>query len=91
MFRAAIISKPQKPEVATLLPELMAWLRDHHYETLLDTDSAAYVNQAGIDRVELPKHEPDLVIVLGGDGRLRGRSRGPIRRFCRSILDRWGF
>jgi NAD+ kinase len=29
MYKAAIISKPQKPEVATLLPELLHWLRNH--------------------------------------------------------------
>jgi len=75
MFVAAIISKPQKPEVATLLPQLIAWLGDHHYETLLDTDSAAYLNQPGIERTELPSHRPDLVIVLGGDGTLLHAAR----------------
>jgi NAD+ kinase len=75
MLRAAIISKPQKPEVATLLPQLIAWLGDHHYETLLDTDSAAYLNQPGIERTELPSHRPDLVIVLGGDGTLLHAAR----------------
>ncbi len=75
MFKAAIISKPQKPEVATLLPELITWLRDHDYDALLDTDSAAYLNQPGIDRTELPAHTPELVIVLGGDGTLLSAAR----------------
>jgi NAD+ kinase len=75
MFKAAIISKPQKPEVAHLLPELTSWLATHKYETLLDTDSAAYLNQEGIDRTLLPPHEPDLVIVLGGDGTLLSAAR----------------
>jgi NAD+ kinase len=75
MFKAAIISKPQKPEVAHLLPDLMGWLASHRYETLLDTDSAAYLNQHGIDRTQLPSHEPDLVIVLGGDGTLLSAAR----------------
>ena len=70
MFKAAIISKPQKPEVATILPELVDWLRTHDYEALLDIDSAAYLNQQGIDRSDLPQHDPRLVIVLGGDGTL---------------------
>jgi NAD+ kinase len=75
MYRAAIISKPQKPEVAPLLTELVAWLRDHDYEALLDTDSAAYLNQPGIDRNDLPQHDPGLVIVLGGDGTLLSAAR----------------
>ncbi len=75
MFRAAIISKPQKPEVATLLPELIEWLRAHEYEALLDTDSAAYLNQQGIDRAEMPAYTPGLVIVLGGDGTLLSAAR----------------
>jgi NAD+ kinase len=75
MFKAAIVSKPQKPEVATLLPELMAWLEDHHYETLLDTDSAAYLNLPGKDRTLLPNDNPSLVIVLGGDGTLLSAAR----------------
>ena len=75
MFTAAIISKPQKPEVATLLPELIDWLRAHQYEALLDTDSAAYLHRQGIDRSELPNHSPKLVIVLGGDGTLLHAAR----------------
>jgi NAD+ kinase len=75
MFKAAIISKPQKPEVAHLLPELISWLASHQYETLLDTDSAAYLQREGIDRTKLPSYEPDLVIVLGGDGTLLSAAR----------------
>jgi NAD+ kinase len=75
MFRAAIISKPQKPEVAPLLPELIDWLRAHDYEALLDTDSAAYLHQHGIERIALPLHNPEVVIVLGGDGTLLAAAR----------------
>ncbi len=74
-YKAAIISKPQKPEVATLLPGLLDWLKQHHYEALLETDSAAYLGQRGPDRTELAALKPELVIVLGGDGTLLSAAR----------------
>ncbi len=76
MLQAAIISKPQKPEVAGILRDLIAWLEARHYGYLLDPDSAAYIAAPNpIERVDLPKHRPNLVIVLGGDGTLLAAAR----------------
>jgi len=76
MLQAAIISKPQKPEVAGILRDLVAWLEARHYNYLLDPDSAAYLAAPNpIERVNLPKHKPNLVIVLGGDGTLLAAAR----------------
>src|ERR1700690_4390364 len=76
MLQAAIISKPQKPELAGILRDLIAWLEARNYHYLLDPDSAAYVAGADpIPRVERPKHKPNLVIVLGGDGTLLAAAR----------------
>jgi NAD+ kinase len=76
MFQAAIISKPQKPEVAGILRDLIGWLEARHYDYLLDPDSAAYIDAPNpIARVDLPKHKPNLVIVLGGDGTLLAAAR----------------
>ena len=76
MMLAAIISKPQKPELATLLPELIGWLRERSYDAVLDESSAAYVpGLLGVRREVLPKHSPNLVIVLGGDGTLIAAAR----------------
>ena len=76
MLQAAIISKPQKPEVAGILRDLIAWLEARHYNYLLDPDSAAYIEAPNpIERVDLPKHKPNLVIVLGGDGTLLAAAR----------------
>ena len=76
MLQAAIISKPQKPEVAGILRDLIAWLEARHYNYLLDPDSAAYLAAPNpIERVDLPRHKPNLVIVLGGDGTLLAAAR----------------
>ena len=82
MHLAAVISKPQKPELATLLPELVRWLSKHDYDTVMDEPSAAYVPGAvGMRRETLPQREPNLVIVLGGDGTLLAASRA----FARTV------
>jgi NAD+ kinase len=76
MLQAAIISKPQKPEVAGILRDLIAWLEARNYHYLLDPDSSAYIDAPiPIERVDLPKHKPNLVIVLGGDGTLLAAAR----------------
>jgi NAD+ kinase len=76
MTCVAIVSKPRKPELANLLPELIEWLRKHGFDPLLDHESACYTQAApGVDRDELPSHNPKLVIVLGGDGTLLSVAR----------------
>ncbi len=71
MKRIAIVCKPQKEELARLLPELIEWLLARGYETLLDEVGAGYTASApAVERAELPKWNPELVIVLGGDGTL---------------------
>ena len=76
MHQAAIISKPQKPELEGILRDLVAWLTARNYHYLLDPDSAAYLNAPDpIERVNLPLHKPNLVIVLGGDGTLLAAAR----------------
>src|SRR5437870_3555966 len=76
MFKAAIISKPQKPELESILPELLAWLKSHDYEALLDPSSAAYIGASNsIERDDIAQHNPNIVIVLGGDGTLLAAAR----------------
>jgi NAD+ kinase len=76
MRRIAVIAKPQKDELARLLPELLAWLRDHGYDPVIDDIAATYTPQARIvPRAELPNENPELVIVLGGDGTLLAAAR----------------
>jgi NAD+ kinase len=76
MVRVAIVCKSQKEELARLLPELIAWLRQHNYEPLLDQEGGRYTAAApAIDRAAMPEKAPGLVIVLGGDGTLLSVAR----------------
>ena len=76
MTRIAIVSKPQKEELTRILPELVAWLRAHGYEPVLDNEAGRYTSTAlAVDRSELPGFHPKLVIVLGGDGTLLSVAR----------------
>ena len=76
MVRIAIVAKPHREELVHLLPELVAWLRQHGYDPLLDTEAGKYTDAApAIDRAELPSHAPALVVVLGGDGTLLSVAR----------------
>jgi NAD+ kinase len=76
MVRVAIVCKPRKEELVRLLPELIAWLRQHGYEPLLDHEGGEYTTDAPVvDRAAMPEQAPELVIVLGGDGTLLSVAR----------------
>lgn len=76
MIRVAIVCKPQKEELARLLPELIGWLCQHGYEPLLDLEGGQYTQAApAVDRTQMPSWAPGLVIVLGGDGTLLSVAR----------------
>ncbi len=76
MIPVAIVCKSEKQELAHLLPELIAWLRQHGYAPLLDREGGAFCRAAPIvERAEMPAHAPALVIVLGGDGTLLSVAR----------------
>src|SRR5919201_4378486 len=80
MKSVAIISKPAKPELATIVPELLEWLRSRKYEIFVDKETAAYAS--GPDVVErdlLAFRKPDFAIVLGGDGTLLAAARAVSR------------
>src|SRR5215470_519715 len=76
MKSAAIVSKPSKPELATLLPEIVAWFRKHQYKVYFDRETAKYIaGEEVISRQGLAAAHPDFVLVLGGDGTLLSAAR----------------
>jgi NAD+ kinase len=71
MKRAAIISKPGKPEVAGIVNNMARWLRDHGYAVTADSSSKQFCDFCElVERDQLSEKHPDFVIVLGGDGTL---------------------
>jgi NAD+ kinase len=72
----AIVSKPQKPELVTILEELIAWLDGRGFDPVLDEVSAGYTAAAPVfARPRMCEAAPELVIVLGGDGTLLAAAR----------------
>jgi NAD+ kinase len=71
MKRAAIISKPGKPELGMVVREVAGWLRAHQYTLICDAVTAEFCQDcAPVERAEMIRQMPDFIIVLGGDGTL---------------------
>jgi NAD+ kinase len=80
MKSVAIISKPGKPELTEIVPQLVRWLRTRDYEVFADQETGAY--SPGLEVVErdlLAFRKPDFVVVLGGDGTLLAAARAVSR------------
>ncbi len=76
MKTAAIISKPSKQELKTLIPEVLHWFDEHEYRVFMDEETAAYAStEHVVPRRELSKQKPDFALVLGGDGTLLSAAR----------------
>src|SRR5919201_1970366 len=66
-----IVSKPNKPEVAEIVPGLADWLRRNTYEFIVDPETSPYApGIETVSRVEMGSRQLNFVIVLGGDGTL---------------------
>jgi NAD+ kinase len=72
----AIVSKPDRPELAEALPLLEKWLQQRNCAVVVDQESAAYFPASSVlARSELASRSPDLALVLGGDGTLLSAAR----------------
>ncbi len=76
MKSAAIISKPSKPELAGLLPEIVTWFHNHGYKLYFDQETSQYIGgEEVMSRKNLAEKHPDFALVLGGDGTLLSAAR----------------
>ena len=77
---AGIISKPNSPAAAEIVPKLIEWLAAHSIAARIDEQTAAYAGGAA----GLPREQVcdgcDLMVVLGGDGTLLSAARSIGRR-----------
>lgn len=75
-----IISKPSKPELASIVPELLDWLRNNQYQIVVDRETAPYAPGLEVlSREEMGSRPLNFVVVLGGDGTLLAAARAVAR------------
>ncbi len=73
---AAIISKPNKPELAEIVPSLLDWFRQHQYQVVVDPETAPYASGIRVlAREAMADLALNFVVVLGGDGTLLAAAR----------------
>lgn len=72
----AIMSKPSKPELSQIIPEVVKWLTARDYKVVMDRETSVYCKGVeSISREELAKRTLDYVLLLGGDGTLLAAAR----------------
>ena len=66
---AAIISKPNKPELANIVPRSVDWFRARDYQLAVDPETAPAPRASGaLPRPAMANRRFNFVVVLGGDG-----------------------
>ena len=77
---AGIISKADKPELGTIVPRLLQWLRQHGYQIVVDRETAPHApGVEAVAREEIASRPLRFVVVLGGDGTLLAAARSVAR------------
>jgi NAD+ kinase len=71
-----VCTKPNSPQAAAVVPQLIEWLREHGIAIRADEQTATYMPQPfdSMPREDVPEG-CDLIIVLGGDGTLLSAAR----------------
>lgn len=70
-----IVSKPGTTQAQTVVPSLLAWLKERNITARCDPQTAAYATGVNPVPRELVPQGAQLVIVLGGDGTLLSAAR----------------
>ncbi len=72
----ALMSKPTKPELARIVPDVVDWLQARGYEVITDRETSNYCKGLeAMAREEIAKHPVRFVVLLGGDGTLLSAAR----------------
>ncbi len=75
MKTVGILTKPKFPDVAHILKDLVAWLREHQKAVVFDGKTAALLGEPAIHKKTEIAALADMVIVLGGDGTMLNAAR----------------
>jgi len=72
----ALMSKPTKPELARIVPEVIDWLKGRGYEVITDRETSNYCKGIeAVAREEIATYPVRFVVLLGGDGTLLSAAR----------------
>lgn len=73
---AAIVSKPGKAELPSIVPGLLEWFHQHDYQVVVDRETAPHASGVEVlTRDEMAYRSLDFAVVLGGDGTLLSAAR----------------
>ncbi len=71
-----IVSKPDKPELAAVVPGLVDWFQKHHYQIVVDPETSPYATGLEVlTREGMGSRPLNFIVVLGGDGTLLSAAR----------------
>lgn len=85
MTTIGILTKPQFPELETVLKQLVQWLRSRNKNVILGSSAAELLHEQDSHGDQALASQAELVIVLGGDGTMLSAAR-MVESHCTPIL-----
>jgi NAD+ kinase len=72
----AVMSKPTKPELSRIVPEVVEWLKARGYAIIADRETSNYCKGLeSVERDKIASYPLRFVVLLGGDGTLLSAAR----------------